>query len=100
MYAATVFLPLIGAIIAGLFGRLIGDKAAGWVCSGALLLSALLSVPMFIEVALLDNPRDVELLTWIYSGTFWRRTPLRLRNVKTMAPIMATSSTSPADWKK
>ncbi|MCH9051483.1 MAG: NADH-quinone oxidoreductase subunit L [Proteobacteria bacterium] len=70
MYAATVFLPLIGAIIAGLFGRLIGDKAAGWVCSGALLLSALLSVPMFIEVAVLDNPRDVELLTWIDSGTF------------------------------
>ena len=70
MYAATVFLPLIGAIIAGLFGRLIGDKAAGWVCSGALLLSALLAVPMFIEVAVLDNPRDVELLTWIDSGTF------------------------------
>ena len=70
MYAATVFLPLIGAIIAGLFGRLIGDKAAGWVCSGALLLSALLSVPMFIEVAVLNNPRDVELLTWIDSGTF------------------------------
>ena len=70
MYAATVFLPLIGAIIAGLFGRLIGDKAAAWVCSGALLLSALLAVPMFIEVAVLDNPRDVELLTWIDSGTF------------------------------
>ncbi|MCZ6744955.1 MAG: NADH-quinone oxidoreductase subunit L [Alphaproteobacteria bacterium] len=70
MYAATVFLPLIGAIIAGLFGRLIGDKAAGWVCSGALLLSALLSVPMFYEVAILDNPRDVEVLTWIDSGTF------------------------------
>jgi NADH-quinone oxidoreductase subunit L len=70
MYAATVFLPLIGAIIAGLFGRLIGDKAAGWVCSGALLLSALLSVPMFYEVAILNNPRDVEVLTWIDSGTF------------------------------
>ena len=70
MYAATVFLPLIGAIIAGLFGRLIGDRAAGWVCSGALLLSALLAVPMFYEVAILDNPRDVELLTWIDSGTF------------------------------
>jgi NADH-quinone oxidoreductase subunit L len=70
MYAATVFLPLIGAIIAGLFGRLIGDKAAGWVCSGALLLSALLSVPMLYEVAILNNPRDVEVLTWIDSGTF------------------------------
>ncbi len=70
MYAATVFLPLIGAIIAGLFGRLIGDKAAGWVCSGALLLSALLAVPMVYDVAVLDNPRDVEVLTWIDSGTF------------------------------
>ena len=28
MYAAIVFLPLLGAVVAGLFGRIIGDRIA------------------------------------------------------------------------
>ncbi len=40
IYAAAVFLPLIGAIIAGLFGRWIGDRGAQLVTCGALILSA------------------------------------------------------------
>ena len=29
MYTAIVFLPLIGALIVGFFGRFLGDKASG-----------------------------------------------------------------------
>ena len=38
LYVATVFLPLVGAAIAGLFGRQIGDRAAQLVTCGALVL--------------------------------------------------------------
>ena len=33
------------------------------------------------------------------TATFWRFTPTLWRRVSTIAPIMATSSTSPANWK-
>ena len=44
LYAAIVFLPLIGAIIAGLFGRVIGDRGAQWVTCGAMVLSGFCAI--------------------------------------------------------
>ena len=72
-----VFLPLVASVIAGLIAftpvddktkqaRL--DAAAQWVTCGALVLSMILAVIVFIDVALGDNPRTVELFTWIDSG--------------------------------
>lgn len=43
MYSAILFLPLIGFLIAGLFGRAIGAKACEYITSGFLILAALLS---------------------------------------------------------
>ena len=39
MYHAIVFLPLLGFLIAGLFGRSIGAKASEYITSGFLILS-------------------------------------------------------------
>jgi NADH-quinone oxidoreductase subunit L len=50
MDVALVFLPLAGAIIAGLFGRMIGDRGAQWVTCSFMLLSALLAVIAFVDV--------------------------------------------------
>ena len=52
MYAAIVFLPLLGCAIAGLFGRLIGPRPSELVTTGLLLVSAALSVVVFADVAL------------------------------------------------
>ncbi|MEE8516352.1 MAG: NADH-quinone oxidoreductase subunit L [Alphaproteobacteria bacterium] len=70
MYVATIFLPLIGAAIAGLFGSLIGNRGARLASCGAMLLSALGAIFVFYDVAVLGNGRLVELFTWIDSGTF------------------------------
>ena len=43
MYSAILFLPLIGFLIAGLFGRAIGAKACEYITSGLLIIAALLS---------------------------------------------------------
>lgn len=51
MYAALVLLPLAGSIIAGLFGRKIGDKASQLVTTGAVGLSLLFSVIAFFDIA-------------------------------------------------
>jgi NADH-quinone oxidoreductase subunit L len=68
MYAATVFLPLFGAAVAGLLGRWIGPRGAQGVSCGSMLLAAVLAVPMCYQVAGLGNPRDVDVFSWIHSG--------------------------------
>ena len=70
MEVATIFLPLLAAFIAGFFGRLIGDRGSQIVTAGAVLVSALLSIVLFIDVALHGHTRTIELFTWIDSGTF------------------------------
>ncbi|MEQ9811393.1 MAG: NADH-quinone oxidoreductase subunit L [Azospirillaceae bacterium] len=68
MEVAAVFLPLVAAAIAGLFGRVIGEKGAMAVTVGAVCLAGILSVVLFIDVALGAAPRTVELFTWMDVG--------------------------------
>ncbi len=70
LYEATIFLPLIGAIIAGFFGRWIGDRGAQLITCGLMVLSGLFSIIIFRDVALDGNERVIELFTWIRSGGF------------------------------
>ena len=69
MYTLAIFLPLIGAVLAGLFGRWLKDTGSQVVTCGAILLSALISCFMLSDVALDGNVRTIELFTWIGSGT-------------------------------
>ena len=70
MYALAIFLPLIGAVLAGLFGRWLKDTGAQVVTCGAMLLSALISCFLLSDIALDGNTQTIELFTWIGSGTF------------------------------
>jgi NADH-quinone oxidoreductase subunit L len=65
----VVFFPLLGAIIAGLFGRWIGDRGAQLVTCGGLILSALCSWVVLPGV-LGGEPYTIELFRWIHAGTF------------------------------
>ncbi len=70
MYHAIVFLPLVGAIIAGLFGRSIGAKASEYITSGIMILVAFLSWIAFFQVALGHGEMiQIDVLQWIRSGT-------------------------------
>ncbi|MDX2027266.1 MAG: NADH-quinone oxidoreductase subunit L [Alphaproteobacteria bacterium] len=66
----AVFLPLLGAVIAGLFGRKIGDRAFQLVTCGALLIAAAASIKLFSDVALHGAVINRTLATWIESGAF------------------------------
>jgi NADH-quinone oxidoreductase subunit L len=65
---AIVFLPLVGAIIAGFFGRPIGDRAAQLVTCGALLLAAALSILLLRDILATAGPRVIPLASWIVAG--------------------------------
>ena len=70
LYVLCIFLPLIGAAIAGLFGRWINGRGAMIVTCGALLISALISPFILIEVGLKGHPQTIQIFTWISSGAF------------------------------
>ena len=61
---AVVFLPLIAAVIAGFFGRVIGDRGAQLVTCGALLLSAVLGCFLFRDILASDEVRVIPLANW------------------------------------
>jgi NADH-quinone oxidoreductase subunit L len=65
---AVVFLPLIAAVIAGFFGRVIGDRGAQLVTCGALLLSAVLGLLLFRDILAAEEVRVIPLATWIVAG--------------------------------
>ncbi len=69
MYAAAIFLPLLGAMIAGLGGRWVKDRGAQWITCGLMVIAGLLSIYIFYDVAILGNERQIEIFTWIDSGT-------------------------------
>ncbi|MEM8701697.1 MAG: NADH-quinone oxidoreductase subunit L [Pseudomonadota bacterium] len=69
MYSAILFLPLIGFLIAGLFGRTIGDKACEYITSGLVILAAILSWITFFGFWLGGSELQiVELFRWIDAG--------------------------------
>ncbi len=70
MYVLIVFLPLLAALIAGLFGRSLGDRGSQLITCGAVIISAILSWVALYQIAFQQTTEAVELLTWINSGDF------------------------------
>jgi NADH:ubiquinone oxidoreductase subunit 4 (subunit M) len=75
--AGVVFFPLIGAIIAGLFGRFIGDRASQLATCAGMVLSALCAWIVLFSVVGTEGYK-VDVLTWIHSGTFEADWTLRI----------------------
>lgn len=70
MYHTIVFLPLLGAIIAGLFGRGIGAKASEYVTCIFMIIAAILSWVVFIQHGFGDaGVVQIKVLDWIQSGS-------------------------------
>jgi len=68
VYTSIVFLPILASAIAGLLGRFIGARASELVTTGALFVSAALSIAAFYDVALLGHSHLIQVLPWIHSG--------------------------------
>ena len=68
IYVAAIFLPLLGSIIAALFGRTLGAKASAVIACTLLGLAMLAGWVAFYQVAFQGAGRTIELMTWIDSG--------------------------------
>ena len=61
MYLSIIFLPLIGSIIAGLFGRYVGKQGAIILTTTLVFLSSLFSFIVFYEVVLSHSVCSIKL---------------------------------------
>ena len=86
----AVFFPLLGAIIAGFFGRSLGDRGAQFVTVGCMALAAACGVALFFDVAFAGNARTVVLATWIDSGSFEANWALRYDTLSAVMVGMVT----------
>jgi len=64
-----LFLPLLSAIIAGFFGKLIGDRVSEILTSLFVSISAILSFFVFYKVITDGYSNNLIISTWINSGT-------------------------------
>ena len=70
MEYAIVFLPLIGSIISGFFGKRLGDQFCQIFTSSLVAVSAILSLYIFYLVIFQDYSSNKLIFNWISSGNF------------------------------
>nr|YP_010139027.1 NADH dehydrogenase subunit 5 [Lithodesmium undulatum]QQJ94635.1 NADH dehydrogenase subunit 5 [Lithodesmium undulatum] len=67
MYLLIVFLPLLSSLISGLYGRYLGLKGSSILTVSFLILTFFFSICSFYEVAILNCPTYIKLISWIDS---------------------------------
>jgi NADH-ubiquinone oxidoreductase chain 5 len=61
MYISLIFLPFLGAILSGFFGRALGVKGVHIINITCIFIATLLAFIAFYEVVLSNSPVSVEL---------------------------------------
>jgi len=61
MYILVLFIPLLSAIISGLFGRKIGTKGAGILTSSCITISVVIACCIFYETTLNSSATYIKL---------------------------------------
>ncbi|MCL8381727.1 NADH-quinone oxidoreductase subunit L [Xanthobacter aminoxidans] len=94
MYQAIVFLPLLGFLIAGLFGKKIGDRASEVVTTSFLFVACLLSWIAFFSVGFGDHDTRVQVMKWIYVGDLKVDWAFRIDTMTVIMLIVVTTVSS------
>ncbi|WGJ15807.1 NADH-quinone oxidoreductase subunit L [Methylocapsa sp. D3K7] len=95
MYAAIVFLPLLGFLIAGPFGRRIGDRPSELVTTSLLFVCGFLSWIVFFQVAIGSAPASVSVIgNWFTSGTLKVDWALKIDTLTAVMLVVVTTVSS------
>ncbi|HZZ60572.1 MAG TPA: NADH-quinone oxidoreductase subunit L [Roseiarcus sp.] len=90
MYDLIVFLPLVGFLIAGIFGRFVGTRGAEYVTTGLLGISFVLSWIAFFQVAG-GATAHVPIATWFTSGKLAADWALRVDTLTAVMLVVVTT---------
>jgi len=98
MEEAVVFLPLIGAIVAGFFGQFLGDKGSSILTSALLTISGVLSWYLFYDIIYGAGPRSIELSNWIEVGNFEFSWALKMDQLTAVMLVVVTTVSAVVHW--
>ncbi|MFD1694144.1 NADH-quinone oxidoreductase subunit L [Roseibium aestuarii] len=99
MYTAIVFLPLIGFLIAGLFGRMIGPKASEIVTATLVTASAILSWVAFFTIGYGDTKLvQIEIMRWISAGALDVTWGIRVDTLTVVMLVVVNSVSALVHW--
>lgn len=90
----VVFAPLLGALVAGLFQRFIGDKVAMAITTGLLFLAAACALVVFKEAAFDHIKRTTDIARWISIGGFEGNWALKIDTLSATMLVVVTSVSS------
>jgi len=102
---AIVFFPLVGALIAGLLGRIIGHRTSEYITTGLLIGAAVLSWIVFSQYWFAPPAAEgahgaehaatkVEVMRWIVSGALDLRWVLRVDTLTAVMLVVVTTVSS------
>lgn len=91
MIEAVVFLPLLGFLIAGVFGRVIGARASEIITTGLLIVAAVLSWIIFFQVGYGGGGKTVVLAPFIISGSLQVEWALRVDTLTAVMLVVVNS---------
>jgi proton-translocating NADH-quinone oxidoreductase chain L len=91
MYSLIIFLPLIGSIAGGFFGRYVGEKGAAIITTSAMVLSTLFSYTALYNLVVSGNPIYIDLFAWIDSGLFEARWGFTFDSLTVIMLIVVTT---------
>jgi len=67
MYLSIIFLPLLGCIASGFFGRKVGIDGARLITSLSVIITTILAILGFFEIGFNNLPVTINLFRWIDS---------------------------------
>lgn len=94
MYILLVFLPLLGSLIAGFFGRFLGYRGASLISIFCVSSSFFLSLLCFYEVALSGSNCYVKVSPWFFSEMFDSSWGLQFDTLTVVMLVVITSVSS------
>ena len=90
LIVATIFLPLFGALVSGLFVRTISDKRAQLVTCIPMVLAAVFALVIFLNVTGHQVIRTVPVLPFIVSGDFVTHWALKVDVLTAIMLVLVT----------
>jgi len=91
MYQAIVFLPLIGAIFAGFFGRIAGSRASEVITTSLVLITMPLAWFALYQVGIEGHEERIEFLRFIDSGALQTSWALRIDTLTAVMLVVVTT---------
>ena len=91
MYILVLFMPLLSAIVSGLFGRKIGVKGAGVFTSSCILVCLMVSCYIFYETVLNSSVTYIKLWRWFDSELLTTYLGLQFDSLTSIMLIVITT---------